>query len=227
MANRCYTPLKVLRVRIAILSSTGAPDDGSTNGYVSDAITEIGYDPEIEAGDEGTQKNGSGDVCASFKDPDTIKRWNLTATFCKLDPELQAKMTQSTLLASGSISAGLITPGASTSLTIPVSFEAWSYAWNVDQQATDATLGASGVYVHHVWPKVKWRFGSQSLSNALGTIPLAGIGEANSNITANGPFNDWPTFVANAGGVTSGYGWFYDDDVPTAACGAIAVPTGS
>jgi hypothetical protein len=49
----------------------------------------------------------------------------------------------------------------------------------------------------------------------------------NAAITANGPFNDWPIWTADNGGVTRCYGYFLDSALPSATCARIPVPSGS
>jgi hypothetical protein len=74
-----------------------------------------------------------------------------------------------------------------------------------------------------VFPKVTFQIGQNTLEDAFASIVVNGYSSENSNITANGPFNDWPTDIAAAGGVTSSMGFFLDTAIPTASCEAIAV----
>ena len=49
----------------------------------------------------------------------------------------------------------------------------------------------------------------------------------NSAITLNGPFNDWPSYIADEGGVTTAMGWFQDGTIPANTTALESVPSGS
>ena len=69
MAQPNYQSLRLVRTRVSLINnSTGAPTVGASNGYVSNAQIQLQVGTNITTGDTGEQKNGNGDVCATFED---------------------------------------------------------------------------------------------------------------------------------------------------------------
>ena len=54
--------------------------------YVTRSFIRASFTPEFEEGDEITEKNAYGEVCVTFKSPDTLKRVNLELAVCEPDP---------------------------------------------------------------------------------------------------------------------------------------------
>lgn len=217
-APACYSSIQACMLRVARLTSGGVPDPGATNGYISDALIQIGSTIEVEAGDEFTQKNGCGALCVSFKDVDRIKRATLALELCTLDAELIELLTGASLITVGGESVGFSIPKSDTTPG-SVTVEAWSKAWDGSQQASD---GVNALYWHWVWPSVKWQIGNHTLENGILRVPLTGIAIENDNI-GNGPWNDFPA----AADLTAAESVFLDDTLPTAACGYSTVPAAS
>jgi hypothetical protein len=232
MTQPCYQSLRAVRIRASkINSSTGAPTVGASNGVVSSAQIQAQIGITITTGDTGTQKNGDGVTCATFTDPDTLKNVTIALDLCSADPILRGILTSGTIFtdpAHASIAAGFQSLAVGSSPT-PVCFELWTRAWDGSSQTSSTTTFGNGVaaYWHWVFPWTTWVEDQTTLSNGIHTLPLKGTGVANSAITANGPFNDWPTYVAQNGGVTQPYGYFLDSQLPSATCGFTAVPAGS
>ena len=219
----CYGSLQVCRLRVAQLTSGGAPDPGADNGYVSDALVTVNLGIELDEGDDLTLKNGCGDICQTFKGRDTIKRVNLDMELCQLDAELISLLTGATLFTDGSGDAlGFQFPSADDAEPDPVSLEVWSKAWDGAQQAVDGSSNA--LYWHWVFPSTSWNMGDTTLENDILRVPVTGNGIENDQITSNGPYDDWPSGVISGGGVTTAGGVFLDSTIPDAACGFIEVP---
>lgn len=222
MTSTCYASVELSAIRVAELTSAGAPNTGAGNGYVSDAAIQMGVTVEVETGTEFVQKNGLGAICATLKQPDTIKRVTLALELCQLDSELIAMLTGGQTFASGGNTIGMQLPAVGA--TPPnLCIEAWTKAWDGGGQAVPAFTSPTPAYFHFVFPLTTWVQGQFSMAEGFMVVPLTGSGSENSAITANGPFDDWPAPVVNAGGITRIGGWFLDDDLPTAACAAIAV----
>jgi hypothetical protein len=225
MAN-CYGSLQVCAIRVARLETSGAPDNGAGNGYVSDALISLQVGVELTTGDDLEQKNGCGAICQSFKDCDRIKRLTFTMNLCQLDAELIELLTGATLLQDlpGTGEAiGWMFPAVDAACPDGVSLEVWTKAWDGSEQATPTYLSNAAGYWHWVFPRTKWVMGQVTMENGIMVVPVTGFGEENSSITADGPFNDWPVEVANQGGITRVGGVFLDDELPTASCGYISV----
>lgn len=222
MTSTCYASVELAALRIATLTASGNPDTGAGKGYVTNAAIQMGVTVEVETGTEFTQKNGLGGICATLKQPDTVKRVTLALELCQLDSQLIAMMTGGTQVTSGGNTIGMLLPEVG-STPPPICVEAWTKAWDGGQQAVNAFTTPNASYFHFVFPFVQWAQGQFTMEEGFMVIPLNGSGSENSLITANGPFDDWPTPVANLGGITRIGGWWVDDDLPTAACAAIAV----
>lgn len=225
----CYGSLQLCRLRAALLLPSGAPDDGANNGYVTTAAISAGISLTLKEGDDLELIDGCGNVCQSFKDCDRIKRATVELDLCILDSELISLLIGGgTLFQQSGDAIGFGLPGIDADCPNGVALELWTKAWDGAVQATPPFLGGTtNAYWKFVFPKVKFQLGDMTLENGFAHFPLTGIAEENPNITANGPFNDWPTGVANAGGVVTSMGFFLEDDLPAAACGFIAVPSGS
>jgi hypothetical protein len=231
MTQPCYQSLRCVRIRVSkINSTTGAPVNGASNGVVSSSQIQCQLGLTLTTGDTGTTKNGDGVVCATFTDPDTLKNVALTLDLCSADPILRALMLSATTFIDpghASTVMGMQSLGVGVNPT-PVCFELWTRAWDGTAQTTAAvSTSPNAAYWHWVFPWVTWVEDTTTLSNGIHSLPLKGIGVANSGITANGPFNDWPVAIADQGGVTSPYGYFLDSAIPAATCGYTSVPSGS
>lgn len=227
MTQACPSSLRAERIRVATLTTAGAPSTGAKKGYVSDAQIKVDLSPEIETGDSGTQKNGGGRICASFADPDRIARVSVSMDLCQFDAELVAMLTQGSTYQYSTEVVGYQPPLTTDDLDVPVCLEVWTRAWNGSSQLAHASQGGDVTYIHWVFPFCKFTLGNVTLDGAIHVLPVSGKSEENDALTANGPFNDWPSWVANAGGVQSCFAWFFDDTPPSATCGAITVPSGS
>lgn len=77
--------------RFTRLAEDGSPLTGAGNAYVSKAIVTAGIGLEYEDGEEVTQKNGAGQICVSYRAPDTLKRGTISdLQFCSPDPYVKA-----------------------------------------------------------------------------------------------------------------------------------------
>lgn len=220
--STCNTSLDLCGIRVAKLTTGGAPNTGASNGYFSDAPVKLQVTVTTEAGADLSQKNGCGTLMATLQEPDQIKGITFALDLCQLDAELMEIMTTASVFTSGGNAIGGQMAAVGTSPT-PVCFEAWSKAWDGDSQIVAALTSPDATYIHWVFPFTRWVQGAFTLDHTLLVTPLTGKGSENTHITANGPFNDWPVAVTGAGGVTRLGGWFFDATLPTTACTYVAV----
>lgn len=225
----CFGSLQVCRIRVAKLTAGGAPLTGATNGYVSSALVQMTLGVELSEGADLEVKNGCGEICQTFKDCDKIKRLNLGLQLCQLDSILISYMTSGTNIVDlggtgvGN-SIGFEFPGTTDACPNGVSLEVWTKAWDSSQQATPPFLGGStAAYFHWVFPRTKWQIGDLTFEDDFMAVQLDGFAEENDNLTANGPFDDWPADITARGGFTNVGGWFMDSSIPTASCAAVSV----
>jgi hypothetical protein len=222
MAGTCFTSLQLCALRVAQLSTAGRPQVPGTNkGYVTDAAIKLQVGVTLTTGADLEQQNGCGAVCAAFKQPDRIKRVDLSMDLCQFDAQIVALLTDGGVISSGGNAVGFQFPSTTGADPRPVCIEAWSKAWNGSQQASPTFTAPNAAYIHWVFPFVQFTFGQFTIDNTLQVLPLTGPGTPNAFITANGPFDDWPVSVANAGGITQVGGWFLDGNLPNVACNYI------
>lgn len=227
---QCYGTLDFCMTRIALLNSSGQVVAGASNGWRTDGGIKLDIGPDVEAGDDLVQKNGCGLPALTWQDFDRIKRFNLQLDVSLFEPGfLGLALNNSTFMQSGSVLGTQAAPVDTAGNLICL--EGWTKAWNGANQAGPALLGSGGnpitkpsvAYWHWVFPKVAFRLDKWSLNHAFGVFPLIGTANENPNMSAHGPFNDWPTGVVAAGGVVRAYGAFFDATLPASNCGLIAV----
>lgn len=228
----CFASLQACYLRVAKLQTSGAPVGTANTGYVTDSLISVQAAVNIQTGDEFTQKNGCGNLAQYFKQCDKIKSLSLTMNLSQLDATLISFLTGAELLTSGGLAAGWQYPKVTAACATGVSLEVWTKAWDSTQQATPASTGGNAAWWHWVFPKTVWTLGSVQLDNALMVVPVTATATENALLTANGPFNDWPAYVAagdGGRGITSVGGVFLDPDasVPTVACSTITASPAS
>ena len=225
----CYGSARITTVRIAELDpDTLAPLPGADNGLTIDHQILLSFDPVLRTGEEIEQVNGDGELCISLQEDDQLKRFTVRLQVCRKHPVLDSKLTGASLFTDAGSPVGAQAPAAGASLSSPVCIEAWTRAIEVTAQAVAPVTSPDLSYWHYVFPYVHGMVpGSTELGSGAHLFEYNGRADENGAITANGPFNDWPDYVADAGGVIRSVGWFLDGPPPTAACAPIAVPSGS
>lgn len=232
MSQADYQSLRFVRIRVAKLdAASGAPSVGALNGYVSNSQIQCQVGVEVTTGDTGEQKNGNGDTCATFTDPDRLKSVTLTMDLCSADPTLRSFLTGGSLMtdpAHSSLPVGYAAPSTSGTLENQVCLEGWTKAWDGSGTVIPTSTSPSVAYWHWVFPSCSFVEDTTTLGNAIQTFPVKGKGVENSAITGNGPFNDWPLWVVQNGLAGRVYSYFLDGTtLPTVTDARIAVPSGS
>lgn len=228
MSANCVGSLQVCRLRVAQLTAGGLPDAGVDTGYTSDAIIQANISVELESGDDFVLKNGCGNLCQTFKDADRVKRVNIDMELCQLDSELVGLLVGAdTFVDMSNNTLGAALPSSTDTPSNGVALELWTKAWDSNQQANASLIGGSSndvLYFRWFFPFVRFQLGAMTLQNDILRIPVAGYGQENDDMPSEGPFQDFPTAVDTAGGITTAGGWFLDDTLPAAQCGYITVP---
>lgn len=205
MANDCAASLFVCMMRVARLNADGSPDAGANNLYVTDALIKLTWEPDLEAGQEFLVKNGCGDVAASHKHDDQIKRYNMALDLVSPDPDLTELLVGGTVLDGGN---GYQAPSLGRTTNPDVSIEAWSKA------IVGGDVADTLPWFRWVFPRTRWQKGARNLEEAFMGVPFTGRATENDN-WGNGPANDWDDDSTKA------YQWLRvdDDDLPDSACG--------
>lgn len=207
-AHRCLSSVYASRLRVTRLHDSGNLDAGDDNMIVSDGLVSIGTTPNVQAGEEFTQRNGAGGICVYVTEQDTIVRYDLALSLCQLDSELLEMLTGGRVLTVGGVTVGFAVPSLDAVAPL-VCVEAWSEARVGSSQATEA---GAALYWHFVWPSVQWTLGAFTLERGILTVPLTGKATENAGM-GTGPGGEWP------GVITEAQAWFLDDEVPDATCG--------
>lgn len=213
MASTCNTSLDLCAVRLSKLTDAGAPVAGASNGYVSISAQKLDVTVESDASNANNEENGCGVLMGVLNEPAKITGISFAMDLCQLDAEQMEIQTGASLFSSGGNAIGYQFPEVGS--TPPrVCLEGWSKAWDVDHQLVAPFTTPDATYIHWVFPNTQWVQDTFTLEHAILIVSVNGTGSENPAITADGPFNDWPTAVANAGGVTRIGGWFFDDSIP-------------
>jgi PKD domain-containing protein len=88
VATKCFKPVLGRRMRLTRVDGCGRPVFGKHSVAVTDGFVSANLTAEIEEGEEITQKNASGALCASLKTPSQTKWITAELTFCMVDPGL-------------------------------------------------------------------------------------------------------------------------------------------
>jgi len=215
-------------MRVAKLDANGDGLAGATSGYIYSSVIEAGLGVEVEDGDEIIKKDGCGNICVNFRGPDIIKRSTIDLKICTLDSELISLLIGSPRIINGSTTIGGRVQQISDAAPNGVCLEFWTKAWNGSEQAKPTVLGGVNTYWHWVMPKAKFQLDPIELNNDAGEVALKGYGYENTALNIDGPYNDWGSSVAIAGGIPSCLGWFLDTSIPTtgvaSTCGFQTVP---
>lgn len=208
--------VQFLRLRVTRLSATGNAVTGTGNGFVSDNQIELADSPDVERGQEILVRNGAGELCVEYRDPDIVKRRLLTLSICGVQDELFELLVGAELIDDG----GGDTIGHADAVLgeAPnpngVAIEGWSK--NLVGGRTDATLP----YFRWLWASTYgWTRGEDRLLNGHLAWTFNGIAIENTGMRATGPFADWDGPVDRVRAV-----YRSADALPAAGVGYVAVP---
>lgn len=228
----CFGAIQVAATRVAALNPNGSPLTGAGNGYVTSNLMTVTIAPVLDKGADETLKNASNNICQQYEDCDRLKSITITLELCSFEPDFAH-------LIAGGLSFPGSGPGAAKTLgwqfpqvtdacTNGVCLEFWQLAWDGDSQAIPTSVFANNntlAYWHHVYPRVLFQLADMKGETKFTVFKFVGTARINPKVTANGPFDDWPTGVTNFGGITGLGGIFEDSTVPTGACSLISVPS--
>lgn len=178
--------LFALGMRLAKLGGNGAPLVGAQNAYVTDALVAIELGLEYEDGDEIIQKNGAGEICLSYKAPDSLKYGNIEGfQVCTPDPVVLSFLTGGSVIyaADGTPTGFQAPPVGANPNPNGVSIEFW----------TRAVL--NGAFVGYFWwavPNATVRPDDTWVANGEDPMLPSLVGTCVQNPNwGDGPGNDW------------------------------------
>ncbi len=214
MAYNCGVSFGACLVRITKVDVNGNVIAGS-NSYVSDKLISVGVNPNIEAGNSFSVRNGCGCGIARRRFPDTFNWWELSLNMAAMEPTMVAFMTGAEPIMDGSVVVGLAFPSAlgCDEQNPAVAFEFWA------ENITGSGLDATYPYFHHVYPSTTWVEGDNTFEEGPAQPSLNGISQTNGN-WGEGPYGDGPPDGTD---ISEGGWWASDDDLPEAECASQSV----
>jgi hypothetical protein len=222
----CLASTDMCFTRVTQLLDTGHPKAGLF-GYKTDSTIQAKIGPTNDTVNEIIRRNGCGQIITHVPQQVSIKGSTVSFDISRFDRDLIWLLTGGTRFVKSGHTIGLRAPFLSDGPSLPVCMEFWSRAWDGTQQATTFESTPNVSYHHWVLPFVRCSIAEFTLANGDTVFTVSGDGSENQQITADGPWNDWPPEVAGAGGFTAAYGEYDDGTIPTAACGLQTVPTTS
>ena len=221
MATQILKSIKGKTVRLTRLDECGEVVTDSCTTVVSDCFVSVTLSGEFEAGDEYVQKNAWGELCVNSKDPDVLKRVNVSIEFAELNPDALDILTNANPVISGgsTIGASYGTEPNYSSFAL----EVWTKRTGVD-----CTVGSNREWGYFVVPWVRNGKidGDISISNGVLTLTVMGEGFPAPASWDDGPYAENP-FIEDfpAGDV---FGMVVTDVQPPADTnGCVAYPPSS
>ena len=186
MAQNYASSVQGVAIRATRLLANGATATGASASYVLNSFIRVSFTPEYEEGDEITEKTAGGEVCVTYKSPDTLKRVNLEVAICNPDPEFTELISGGVILASAGKSVGYAAAiTGADALPNGASLEVWSKA------VSGGMVASENPYFRWLFPFVQLRpTGERVVENGLMANVFEGYGLGNA-MWADGPQNDW------------------------------------
>lgn len=213
MADKCLAQIKVCRMRICRLDGVGVPDPGSTNMYVTKAMSKITLRGVYTDGDEIKEKNGCGEQLVNVRGPDNFDRVDIEIELLTHDPYLLEMLNPGAAVLTNGEQVGFAAPNLGAVASDAISIEAFA------QRVNAAGTGVDTVYPY-AWWVIPWvqnlRMGDRTFENAAAKPTITGQCYENEN-WYDGPMDDWP--VAS----TQVYQWLPWASLPADNCGYLSL----
>lgn len=226
MAAQCFSSVKGLVMRATRVTACGVPITGASSHVVSDGFVSIQMSPETEDGTEYKVKKADGTYCINDRGAPLLSWYNLTAEFCRVDPELYELMAGLRIIDDyAGDSVGYAVDEDAPSRT-HFALEVWT-----GLPISEACSGTQQRWIYWLFPHVvDGIFGDQTAEDAPMSFTLNGRTTRNPN-WGQGPYN----VVEQNVGLTAGklltpgvtakdHLWVQLTKIapPTAACGYAA-----
>lgn len=173
-------------VRVTRLNANGTTATGASASYVTTSFIRVSFTPEYEEGEEITEKNAGGEVCVTYKAPDTLKRVTLELAICNPDPEFTELVSGGALLKTAGDTLGYASPLTGVDPNpYGNALEVWSKA------IINGTMAPTNPYFRWLFPFVQLRpSGERVIENGLLANTFEGYGVGNASF-GDGPQGDW------------------------------------
>lgn len=188
MAQDYASSIAGAAIRVTRLNADGTLAEGEESSYVMESFISVSFTPEYEEGDEFVQKDANGNVCVTYRAPDTLKRVNLEVAICNPDPEFTELTSGGELLTDSTTeeSVGYAAPLVGQNATPNgVALEVWSKAIKGGKPS------ATNPFWHWIFPYVILRpSGDRVIENGLLANTFEGWGLGNAGFDT-GPDGSW------------------------------------
>lgn len=180
MATECSALLRGKVARITRVDGCGnpiycdAPDDDVPQHVVSDGIISIQVEPEIDNGTDITQDNWAGDSCIDVPACPKIRWINITAQFCRMDPDLFSMWTGVPVIKDATGKATGFRVRKSVSCEEGVALEMWTGS-KAEGRCTSGSAKAKYGYIVIPWV-VNGILGSYTIENGAVTFQVTAKG---------------------------------------------------
>lgn len=152
MAEDCLPQIHADVMRVARLAPDGAPLPGNDTLYISTALTELTFEPEIADGEEIEERNAAGEICVAYQSDPSLKWVNVTIELCTPDPYLEALFSQGEVIeptGGNDDPVGFAYPALGTITSAGgLSIELWS------KRILNGDLDPDFPYAHWALPKI-------------------------------------------------------------------------
>lgn len=217
----CVPDAKPSIMRVTRLDENCQYMTGPGNSVTTSGLVTFTAEPEIEDGEETELTDATGEVCASTKASDRIKKIALTFEICAKDPDLlNILMCTPSLLNDAGDTIG-VSVNIGTINCNGCFLEIWTQKIGKYGTCGGGTGAGQYGFRRYTFHKAVFQPGSVNLSSELAAASFSGYTEANPN-ALDGPFSDMP-FV---GDIFEEAGYTCSDDVapPLAECGYHSTP---
>lgn len=221
MPTKVLKSLKGRVIRLTRVDECGVPVVGACSSIVTNGFITVGFAPEVESGEEYTQKNAWGDFCISEKDGDRNKWVNITLSMCEVNPDVLDLVGGGTPITDGVDTIGA-SFGEDNNLEA-FALEVWT------KQAGGVCEGGAPEWGYFVSPFVKNGAidGSVTVENGVMTLGLKGEGQKATADWGVGPYGDNPLLAV--AGFPENHLWAVvrttvQPPEPTEGCVALAEP---
>lgn len=215
----CVSPILVCALRATRLSPDGTLAPGPNNAWITNNPVSLTPTPNIKQGIDVSPIGGCGCVCASYKGPNALLRFDIDLELCKWEPGLMEIMAGMALVTDDSdIPVGIgnswpLNVGCSASTQPPFALEAWAQNFQED----GAQVPDPSSYQRYVWPMAFADLDAFTLGADFANPKLKLWTRVNPQWPGDGAYyNDYPAGAE----LEAGGGNFQDssDHVPVAEC---------
>lgn len=189
MANlkaKCTSLVQGRMMRVTKVDACGYPVEGDDSVVVSDGFVSIAYTPNIDEGEEISQKNAAGRYCVRVPAQPSFLGYTIEAVFCNVDPDLFALMTgQRVLVDDAGAADGMAMNSSINASDHYFAIEVWAGA----PSAAGCEGGGDGTFGYILLPFVQGGvIGDFTVENGAINFTVSNASTKSGNGWGNGPY---------------------------------------